>query len=61
MTEALSNYPAILDINEVAEILGVNRKTVKKLLDDHEIIYIKIGRIYRIPKFRLVEYLEKTA
>jgi len=54
----LREYPDVLNVVHVGEILGVCTKTVYKLIKDGEISYIKIGRGYRVPKVMLLEYLK---
>jgi excisionase family DNA binding protein len=60
MDEYLNNYPAVLTVNDVAEILGVTGKTVRNLVKAGAISHIKVGRLIRIPKDKLVDYLEST-
>ncbi len=57
MTEYLSNYPPVLNVNNVAEILGVTPKTVRNLIKTKTITSIKVGRLVRIPKDSLIDYL----
>ncbi len=59
MEEYLENYPPVLSVDEVAEILSITPKTVRNLIKSGEITGIKVGRLLRIPKHRLVEYLER--
>ena len=49
------NYPDILTINDVAEILHVHRNTVKKNLQHFS--YRKIGRVYRVSKKSVEDYM----
>ena len=51
----LDDYKDVLTIDEVAEILRVNRKTVRAMLDQFN--YRKIGRIYRISKMSVARYI----
>lgn len=60
MEKLLEKYPPVLDVNDVAEILGVTGKTVRNLIKTGDISGIKVGRLIRIPKDRLIVYLEKT-
>ena len=60
MNDYLINYPPVLDISQTAEILGVGSQLVRKAIADREIPAIKVGRIYRIPKSKLIEYLDNT-
>lgn len=53
----LANYPDVMDINQVSEVVGVSTKTAYSLLQNGKIAYLKIGRSYRIPKVKLQDYL----
>lgn len=55
---SLQKIPDVLTVNEVAEVLKVSKKSVYTLLQDNQIRHRKIGRIYRIPKIALTEYLQ---
>ena len=59
MEKYLENYPPVLSVDDVAGILGITPKTVRNLIKNGEIAGIKVGRLIRIPKDRLVEYLER--
>jgi excisionase family DNA binding protein len=50
----LRRYPDILDIKQVAEILGVSKKTVYGLVTRDRLQYIKVGREYRVPKAAII-------
>lgn len=60
MKDYLENYPPVLDVEQVSQIMGVGKQLVRKEILKHEIPAIKVGRIYRIPKAKLLEYLDKT-
>lgn len=57
----LREYPDVLNIEQMCEILKISTKTGYRLLKDGQIQNIKIGRAYRIPKAHLVAYLMKFA
>ncbi len=61
MDKYLEGYPPVLSVAQVAEILGVNKQTVRKLIDGRLLIAIRVGRVIRIPKDRLMDYLSKPA
>jgi len=52
-----TQYPDVLNVKQLSKILGVCEKTVLRLLIDQEMQSIKIGRIYRVPKLYLLQYL----
>ncbi len=51
------DLPDVITIQEAADALRINRRSVKALMDDNKIEYRKIGRIYRIRKTALLNYL----
>lgn len=59
MRKYLENYPLMLSVNEVAQILGVTDKTVRNLVKTKQLSGVKVGRLIRIPKDKLIDYLEQ--
>lgn len=53
----LHNYPAALDVKEVAEILRVSTKTVYNLINSKQIPSVKVGRENRIAKSHLINFI----
>jgi excisionase family DNA binding protein len=53
----LKEYPDVLDINQMCDILGVSTKTGYKILKAGTINSLKIGRTYRIPKVHVISFL----
>jgi len=53
----LAKYPDVLNVKQLSKILNVCEKTALRLLHEQEVKCIKIGRIYRIPKLYLLQYL----
>ena len=58
MEDLLEKYPPLLSVTDAAEILRVTDRTVRNLIKSGDIKYIKVGRLFRIPKNKFVEYLE---
>lgn len=58
MDNYLKDYPPVLSVNDVAKILGVAPGTVRSLVKTGAISGIKVGRLIKIPKDRLINYLE---
>jgi len=52
------DYPDVLDVEQMCEILNVSTKTGYKLLNENKIQAFKIGRAFRIPKVHLFDYLK---
>ncbi len=59
MNELLESYPAVLDVATVAEILGVTPATVRRLVKSNVIPSVRVGRLTRITKDKLIDYLEE--
>lgn len=53
----LEDYPDVMSIEQMCEILSVSTKTGYKLLKEGKICCLKVGRAYRIPKAHLFTYL----
>lgn len=53
----LESYLDVLDVNDMCSILNIGRKTAYQLLNTGEIPCRRIGRIYRIRKDAVIEYL----
>ena len=58
ITIMFENYRDVVTIAELAEMLRINRKTARDMLDCFD--YRKIGRVYRISKASVVDYLSKN-
>ena len=54
----LREYPDVMNIDQMSELLGVSTKTGYKLLRDGKITCLKVGWSYRIPKAHLFTYLK---
>ncbi len=50
-------YPDVVTVEQMSEMLGISTKTAYQLLKDNKIEHFKIGRIYKIPKFHILTYL----
>jgi len=53
----LKNYPDVMDVEQMCQILSVSTKTGYKLLNEGKIPCLKVGRSFRIPKVDLMKYL----
>lgn len=54
------DFPDVLSVAHLCEILGISRKLAYRLLKDGSIEHLRIGRSYRIPKTFLLRYLCKN-
>lgn len=51
------NYPDVLNVQQVSELLGVSTKTVYKQIKGGSLKSIKVGREFRIPKVSIMSYI----
>lgn len=54
-----NDFPLVLKVEELMSILSIGRNTAYELVRSGQISSIRIGRIYRIPRASLEEYLQK--
>ena len=56
------DYPDVVDVDDLCKMLGgISRKLAYRLLNNHDIKSVRIGRSYKIPKIYVIEYLTQTA
>ena len=60
MDRYLEEYPPVLNVSQVADILGVTNQTVRKLIVKHQLKGIRVGSCIRVPKDRLIDYLNNS-
>ena len=53
-----TEYPDVMDVKQVSELLGVSTKTVYHLLNTGSIASLKVGRVFRIPKVNVMKYVK---
>lgn len=51
------HYPDALTPDQVREMLGIGRRLTYELLRDGRIPNVRVGRLYRVPKTAVIEYL----
>lgn len=51
------NYDDILTSQQVMEILGISKNVLYELLSSGELVGFKIGRVHRIPRESLANYI----
>lgn len=54
-----AEYPDVVDVYTLAEMLQISRRAAYTLLGEGAIKHRKIGRIYRIPKIAVIDFLTK--
>lgn len=56
----LENYPDILTLKDVANYCGISKDSARKLCLTNQLKHIRIGRLYKITKENLVNFLENN-
>ena len=59
-TNSLKNYPLVLTVPQLADVLHIGRNSAYALVNSGAIRSIRIGRTIRISQSALLEYLEKA-
>jgi excisionase family DNA binding protein len=54
----LENYPDVLKVKDIQEILNIGKSAALRLLSKGGITCFKIGRCYKIPKKCVIDYIE---
>lgn len=55
-----NDYEDVLTVKELMKILKIGRNSCYELLKNGSISAIKVGTQYRIPKIKLMEFLENS-
>ena len=58
--EIFSEYSDIVTVDEVMKMLRLGKNTVYKLLKDDEIMNVKVGARYIIPKQSVIAFVSTT-
>lgn len=53
----LESYSDILTVSEAQNILKLSRKSIYKLISNHEICARKVGKVYRISKKSICKFM----
>ncbi len=55
-----NEYPDVVSIDQLILMLNIGRNAAYKLISDKKIKSIRIGKIHRIPKIYVIEYLKEA-
>ncbi|SDZ32422.1 DNA binding domain-containing protein, excisionase family [Proteiniborus ethanoligenes] len=58
--EMFSDYPDVVDVEQMSEMLGISIKTGYKLLKENKIQHFKIGRTYKVPKHNILFFMKSA-
>ena len=59
LSNMLNQYPPVLSVKQVAEILAVSHNTAYALVRSGQIHSVRVGRSYRVPLDAVIDYLRK--
>ena len=59
MNKNFDNYPAILNANQLAEILGISRASAYQLLHMDSFPTLRIGKRMLVPKEKLMLWIDQ--
>ncbi len=59
MSVMFENYPDIVSVEQLMEMLQIGQVLAYKLVKSGEIKARKVGREYKIPKVNVIEYLNR--
>lgn len=51
------SYPDVITVSELCEMLGISKRLAYRLLDRQEIRSVRVGRVFRIPKIAVIDFL----
>jgi excisionase family DNA binding protein len=55
----LESYRDVLTVKELAEVLRIGKNAAYALVRNREIMSVRLGKRYLVPKKKVVEFLEK--
>ncbi len=56
----LESYSDVLTLKEVAQYLNISKDTVRKLCLTNQLKHLRVGRLYKITKENLVNFIENN-
>lgn len=54
------DYPDVIDVSTLCKMLNIGKKSAYILLHNKKIPYIKIGRLYKIKKNAVIQFMNST-
>ena len=56
-SDLFKEYPDIVEISQLSEMLNISKYSAYKLITENKIKHLVIGRKYRISKVYVIEYI----
>ena len=57
VSKFFEEYPNMLTVEQMCDILNINRETGYRMIRRGEFEFLKLGRAIRIPKHQILEYI----
>ncbi|HVA75658.1 MAG TPA: helix-turn-helix domain-containing protein [Acidimicrobiales bacterium] len=54
----IDNHPQLLDIDQLAQRLGITVRHVRRLVADKRVPYYKVGRLVRFDQAEITQWLQ---
>ena len=54
-------FPDVLSVSQLSRMLNINEKTAYQLVRENQINHFKVGRVYKIPKIAVLNYINHIA
>lgn len=61
LTDDYRKYDDVMTVSDLMEYLAIGKNTAYKLLKEGQIKSFKIGRVYKIPKKAIEDYVNKNS
>ena len=55
-----NNYPDVVTVKDLCKMLNIGRNNAYKLLHNCDIKYVKVGKVYKIPKKFVIDFIKKS-
>ena len=56
-----NDYPDVVKVDDLCKMLHISKSLAYRLLHNGEIVSVRVGRVHRIPKLCIIDYLTKAS
>jgi excisionase family DNA binding protein len=58
MPELFSNYPDVVEVSDLQEMLNIGRNSAYNLIRENKIKHFKVGKSIKIPKIYIIKFTQ---
>ncbi|MCL2020414.1 MAG: helix-turn-helix domain-containing protein [Oscillospiraceae bacterium] len=58
MNNIFSDFPDVMSVDDLCHALNIGKNTAYKLLNKGDIKSVRIGKTHKIPKSRVINYIQ---